>query len=72
MKNLEDLAVGDKLLIRRTNGQEQKATVHQWLCSKSSLGYQAPEVVIMQVTFECEDQKLYKCIAGMDFIRAEA
>lgn len=71
MKKLEDLVVGDKLLICRSDGAEQEAEVHRWISNPKSLPYTAPEVVIMQVTFydEMSQSKAFKCIAGLDFIK---
>lgn len=67
-KMLDSIEVGDKVVVRRTSGAEQEATV-TWARDKVSRAYAAPELVSWFVTFDVEGKPATKGCNAFDIVR---
>ena len=68
-RSIEDVVSGDTIVIRRTSGAEQVATVH-YIVDRNSMFYMAPELCVATVTFDVNGKKMRKDIRPADFIRS--
>ena len=69
IKTLADVRAGDEVLIRRTSGATQRATVLN-IESPKALPYRAPELCVFEVEFLVDDKRATRGCRASDFISA--